>query len=65
MKKCNCSERPLMILSSQTVVIDDVPYTELKFGCSNKNCSKYKKPVVRQLINLLDRKTTIEENIEQ
>ena len=38
---------------------------ELKFACSNKNCSQYKKPVVRQLINLLDRKTTIEEDIEQ
>lgn len=65
MKKCTCSERPLMIVSAETVVRNGVPFEELKFACSNKNCSQYKKPVVRQLINLLDRKTTIEEDIEQ
>ena len=65
MKKCICSERPLMVVASRTVVREGIPYEELQFACSNKNCAKYKKPVVRQLINLLDRKTTIEEDIEQ
>ena len=43
--------------------MDNVPYEELQFACSNKNCEHYKKPVARQLINLLDKKTTIEEEI--
>ena len=63
MKKCKCSERPLTIISSKTVMVGNVPYEELKFACSNKNCTEYHKPVAKQLINLLDRKTTIEEDI--
>ena len=63
MKTCTCSDRPLTIISSKTVMMDNVPYEELQFACSNKNCDYYKKPVVRQLINLLDKKTTIEETI--
>ena len=63
MKKCSCSARPLQILDSRTVVKDGVPYEELTFGCSNKNCSLYHVPVVRQYINLVDRKTTTEEEI--
>lgn len=63
MKKCKCSERPLAIISSETVMVDNVPYEKLEFACSNKNCAEYHKPVVCQLINLLDRKTTIEEDI--
>ena len=63
MKKCKCSDRPLSIISSKTVMVENVPYEELKFACSNKNCAEYHKPVVKQLINLLDRKTTIEEDI--
>lgn len=64
MKKCNCSDRPLRILKSTNVMEDGVPYQELLFGCSNKNCSKYNVPVVKQKINLLDRETTIEEEIQ-
>lgn len=65
MKKCKCSERPLQIISTATVMLEGVPYQEMKFACSNKHCENYHKPVVRQLINMLDRKTTIEEDIEQ
>lgn len=63
MKTCTCSERPLTIVSSKTVMRDNVPYERLEFACSNKNCSEYHKPVVAQYINLLDRKTTFEEGI--
>lgn len=63
MKTCVCSERPLAIISSKTVMRDGIPYEKLEFACSNKNCSQYHKPVVAQYINLLDRKTTIEEDI--
>lgn len=63
MKTCNCSDRPLIIMTSKTVMRDGVPYEKLEFACSNKGCRQYHKPVVAQYINLLDRKTTIEEEI--
>lgn len=63
MKKCTCSERPLSILSSKAVIIDNVPYQEYIYACSNKKCEHYREPMVKRLINLFDRKTIIEEEI--
>jgi len=60
MKKCSCSERPLGILDSKVIVEDGVPYQVLYFGCTNKQCSSYKKVVVEKHINLFDNSITKE-----
>ena len=61
--KCKCSERPLTILDSKVEMIEDKPYQVLLFGCSNKNCTEYKKAVMRKEINLLDNSDTREINL--
>lgn len=52
--KCRCSERPLSIIDSKVIMEDGKPYQVLVFGCTNKNCSEYKKAVYEKHINLLD-----------
>lgn len=63
MKLCSCSPRPLGILDSKVVIIDEKPYQILVFGCTNKKCSEYKKPVVEKYINLLDNTDTFEKTL--
>ena len=60
MKKCKCSERPLGILDSKVIVENDIPYQVLMFGCTNKQCSEYKKIVVEKHINLFNNSDTKE-----
>lgn len=62
--KCNCSERPMGIISAKVVMEENVPYQQLEFACTNKNCALYQKPIYRQKINLLDNITTVEEKID-
>lgn len=61
MKKCTCSERPLGIIDSSVQMIDSAPYQVLSFGCTNKNCSRYKQVSAVQRINLLDTKQAVQE----
>ena len=63
MYKCECSERPMRIVESKTVMADGVPYRELTYACTNKNCSRYMAPAYRERINLLDRMTTTSEKL--
>lgn len=58
MKLCDCSPRPLGIMNSKVVVENDIPYQVLYFGCTNKNCSEYKKVVWWKKINLFDNTDT-------
>ncbi|MBQ7816216.1 MAG: hypothetical protein IJ339_02510 [Oscillospiraceae bacterium] len=58
MKICKCSERPLGILDSKVVMAEDKPWQVLMFGCTNKQCSEYKKVVFEKHINLLDNTET-------
>lgn len=52
--KCKCSERPLAIIDSDVVMAEDKPWQVLVFGCTNKKCTEYMKPVFEKHINLLD-----------
>lgn len=63
MQKCKCSERPLGILDSKVIVENATPYQVLIFGCTNKQCSEYKKTVVEKRINLFDNSDTKEINL--
>lgn len=63
MKLCNCSSRPLGILDSRVVVEQDIPYQMLYFGCTNKDCSEYKKKVWLKKINLFDNSDTTESDM--
>ena len=63
MKSCGCSERPLGILTSRVVMVENIPYQVLVFGCTNKACSEYKKPVVEKYINLLNNTETFEKTL--
>lgn len=54
MQKCKCSERPFEILSSKVIMAEGKPWQVLVFGCANKKCTEYKKPVFEKHINLLD-----------
>lgn len=53
MQKCKCSERPLGIISSKVIMAEGTPWQVLVFGCTNKKCTEYKKPVFEKHINLL------------
>ena len=46
MKKCKCSERPLSIISSKTVMVEDVPYEELKYKYPILKRHKYLYPLM-------------------
>lgn len=63
MRKCSCSDRPLGILSSRVEMSEGKPWQILVFGCTNKQCSEYMKPVFEKWINLLDNSEVKEINL--
>ena len=63
MQKCKCSERPLGIISSKVIMAENKPWQVLVFGCTNKKCTEYMKPVFEKHINLLDNSEVKEINL--
>ena len=61
--KCKCSERPLGIIDSKVVMAEGEPWQVLIFGCTNKQCNEYMKPVFEKHINLLDNSKEKEINL--
>ena len=61
--KCKCSERPLGIVDSKVVMAEGEPWQVLVFGCTNKKCAEYMKPVFEKHINLLDNSKVNEINL--
>ena len=64
MKLCNCSPRPMGIISSKVVMLEGKPYQVLGFGCTNKNCGEYHKIKLQKYINLMDNADTFEKDVQ-